>query len=229
MDNEIIIAIAAALVGGFITLVVTYLNNKSKIFELEYNYRKKLEERHITNAQTHLNDIYVPLYSKLNTIQHNWVELKESNNFQNFESDIIELKSFKKDLEDKGLTAFLTRDIERSFDKLLDFLSKSQDETKVRYGLIENYTILGQEFTNYKVASKYISHEKIRIIRIFMSLWDIFKKSYLSLFVYSGLREYDIKIIVDSAPLDSNDFNQQFLDLISGIKDEIKNITLGTK
>ena len=229
MDNEIIIAIVAALVGGFITLVVTYLNNKSKIFELEYNYRKKLEERYLANAQVHLNDIYVPLYSKLNIIQHNWIELKESNNFQNLEKEIAELENFKKDLEDKGLTAFLTREIEVSFDKLLDFVSKSKDETKVRYGVIENYTILGQESTDYWVASKYINPKTIPIFRIFISLLDIYKKSYLNLFVYSGLIEYNIKIILDSAPLDSNDFNQQFLDFISGIKDEIKSITLGTK
>lgn len=229
MDNEIIIAIVAALVGGFVTLVVTYLNTKSKIVELEYNYRKKLEERYLANAQEHLDDIYIPLYSKLNTIQNNWVELKKSNNIQHFEKEIVELKKFKNDLEDKGLTAFLTREIERSFNKLLDFSSKSQNETIVRYGINKKYNILGQEFTNYQVASKYINPKTIQIFRIIFSLEDIFKKNALFSFIYSGIIEYNVKIILDSAPLDSNDFNHQFLDYISGIKDEIKNITLGTK
>jgi len=46
---------------------------------------------------------------------------------------------------------------------------------------------------------------------------------------FSGLIEYDAKIILDSAPPESADFNKQLLDFISHAKDEIKNVTLGTK
>ena len=36
MLNQIVIATVSALVGGLITIIITYLNNKAKRFELEY-------------------------------------------------------------------------------------------------------------------------------------------------------------------------------------------------
>ena len=139
MPNEVIISIVSAIGGGLITIIVTYLNNKAKRFELEYNYRKKLEERYLLNAQKHLDDVYIPLYSKLVVFQNYWTDSKTSNDFQNFKNKIIELENFKKDLEKKGLAAFLTPEIENSFDHLLKFLSKSQCASETRYGIITQY------------------------------------------------------------------------------------------
>lgn len=124
-EVQVIIVVLSALVGGLITLVVTYLNNKTKRFELEYNYRKRLEEEYLSNAQNHLNDVYIPLYSKLIIFQNNWKKLKISNNIQNIENEIYELENFKKDLEEAGLTAFLTPEVENGFDNLINFLFKS--------------------------------------------------------------------------------------------------------
>jgi uncharacterized protein YaaR (DUF327 family) len=84
MPNEVIImAIVSAvsvIVGGLI----------AKLFELEYKSRKKLEERYLSNAQKHSDDVYAPLLSKLEVFKNNWTKSKTSNDFQNFKKEITE-------------------------------------------------------------------------------------------------------------------------------------------
>lgn len=226
MDNGMV-AIFSALLGGFFTLIVTYLNNKSKSFELEYNYRKKLEERYLAKAQEHLNDIYVPLYSKLTLFQYNWIRLKELEDFQNLKQEVDKLESFKNSLEINGLTAYLTREIEFDFDQLLNFLTKSLNQTQNRYGISIKYKLLGQNFTKYSIAPEYIDSKLIRIYKVVFDLNDFLTKR--NWFFNFGLMEYDAKIILDSAPPNSDEFNKQLFDFIFNCKEEIRSITLGTK
>lgn len=227
MSKDVIIAIVSAFGGGLITVIVTYLNNKAKRFELEYNYRKKLEERYLLNIQKHLNNVYIPLYSKLITFNNNWAKLKNSNNFQNLKSEITELKNFKKDLEEKGLTAFLTPEIENSFDHLLYFLSKSQDASKVRYGVIEQQKMLGQERSFYRILPEKIGPKTINSYKRVMPIWNSF--SHINWMSITGLVDYDFKTVLDSAPLSSKDFDGQLSKFLVEIKERIKDITLGTK
>jgi hypothetical protein len=227
MDNEVI-AIFSALLGSFATLTVTYLNNKSKNFELEYNYRKKQEERYLAKAQEHINDIYVPLYSKLTLFHNRWDQIKESKNLQSLKKEMYELNSFKNSLEKEGLTAYLTREVEVDFDQLLSFISNSIDQTRNRYGIIVKYKLLGQDFRTYSPTPAYIDSKSIFIYKVFFDLHDFFTKRYW-FFNFGGLIEYNIKIVLDSAPPNSDDFNKQLSDFILSLKNEIKNIKLGTK
>ena len=227
MLNQIVIATVSALVGGLITIVITYLNNKAKRFELEYSYRKKLEERYLLNAQKHLNDVYIPLYSKLIVFQNNWTRLKTSNNFQNLKSEITESENFKKGLEERGLTAFLTPEIENSFDHLLEFLSKSQDASEIRYGIITRYKIFGQEKSFYRVVPEKIRRKRINFYRYIMLIRVFF--GHISWMRIAGFLDYELEIVVDSAPLNSEAFDNQLLKFLTDIKEKIKDITLGTK
>jgi len=227
MPNEVIISIVSAIGGGLITIIVTYLNNKAKRFELEYNYRKKLEERYLLNAQKHLDDVYIPLYSKLVVFQNYWTDSKTSNDFQNFKNKIIELENFKKDLEKKGLAAFLTPEIENSFDHLLKFLSKSQCASETRYGIITQYKIFGQEKLSYQVSPRKIGHKMINFYRYSLLILNFFR--HMSWTRILGFFDYDLKIIVDSAPLNSKDFDDQLSKFLIDIKGKIKDITLGTR
>ena len=81
MVNEVVLILISASVGGLFTLFVTYFNNKAKRFELEYNYRKKLEDRYLFNTQKHLDDVYIPLYTKLINFQNCWMDIKNSSNY----------------------------------------------------------------------------------------------------------------------------------------------------
>lgn len=215
MPNEVIIlAIISAvsvIVGGLIV----------KLFELEYESRKKLEERYLSNAQKHSGDVYAPLYSKLEFFENNWTKSKTSNDFQNFKKEITELKNFKKDLEEKGLSAFLTPEIEKSFDHLLEFVSKSQGASKTRYGMITQYKIFGQEKSFYQMIPKMINFFRYSIL-----ILNFFR--HISWTRISGFLDFDFKIIVDSAPLNSEDFDNQLSKFLIDLKKKIKGITLGT-
>jgi hypothetical protein len=207
--------------------MVTYLNNKAKRFELEYNYRKKLEERYFLNAQKHLKDVYIPLYSRLIVFQNNCTELKISGDFQNLKNEITELESFKENLEEKGLTAFLVPEVENSFNHLLYFLSESRDANAARYGLITQCNMLGQEKSFYRVVPERIGRETIKYYGILIHIWNSLK--HISWMSITGLVEYNFKIILDSAPLNSKDFDDQLSKFITDTKEKIKDITLGTK
>lgn len=226
-EVRVIIVVLSALAGGFITLVVTYLNNKTKRFELEYNYRKRLEEKYLSNAQNHLNDVYIPLYSKLIVFQNNWKKLKISNNIQNIENEIYELENFKKDLEEAGLTAFLTPEVESSFDNLINFLFKSQNSSEVGYGIFEKIKILGHEQSSYRVLPKLRGRRSLIIYRIYKIFLDLTK--YISWTFVMGWVDHDLKIILDSAPVNSKDFDERLSELLRDMKEKIKDITLGTK
>lgn len=223
ITNNAIIAIISAILGGFITLFITYLNNRAKRFELEYNYTKKSEQIYLSNAQKHLEDLYIPLYSRLNIFQNNWEKAKNSKDYKNFKIEINELKKFKVQLEAGGLTAFLTPEVENSLDHLLNFLSKSQNASEIRYGIIEEISMLGLEQTSYRVLPNWIN-SWIHFLRLLISSWNRLKG-----LDWTGLSNYSIKIIVDSAPLASEDFNEYILKYNLKLKEKIKNITLGFK
>lgn len=219
MVSEVITSIIYAGIGGLITLIVTYLTNKARRFELEYNYRKKLEERYLLNAQKHLNDVYLPLYQDLTVFKNHWIEAKNLNNIDN-------LKCLKKSLLEKGLTAFLTPEIESSFDHLLDFLSKSQSVDKVRYGIIKRYQIMGQERSSYRLFSEKVGLKIIKFYSQLLLVWNFLKRIT---WIYTGMIDYEIKIILDSAPVNSKEFEDQLLEYLTDIEMKIKEITLGTK
>ena len=225
--NEIIIAIVSAFGGGLIVIMATYLNNKTKRFELEYNYRKKLEERYLLNAQKHLEDVYEPLFLRLIVLQNNWTKLKISGDCQNLKNEIAELKSFNENLEENGLTAFLVPEVENSFNHLLDFLSKSQDANAVGYGLIIQCNMLGQEKSFYQVVPERIGRKTIKYYRIPLYIWNFL--THINCTFSMGLVKYNSTIILDSAPLNSKDFDDQLSKFIVDTKEKIKYITLGTK
>ena len=227
MYLEIILVSISAIVGGLITMFVTHLNNKARRFELEYNYRKKLEGSYLSNAQKHLKDVYIPLYQNSIHLQNIWGDMKDSSNYENLKNEIDLLNEFKKSLESQGLTAFLTTEIEDSFDHLLEFLSKSLDANKIRYGINEQLNIFGQEKSLYRVLPEWYDHKMINLYKKFVP--------FLSLIMYFnwvntiGLVDYKIKIIVDSAPISSNDFDVQLIKFSQDLNEKIKEITLGTK
>lgn len=227
MVNEIVLASISAIVGGLITIFVTYFNNKARRFELEYNYRKKLEESYLSNAQKHLKDVYIPLYQNLIHLQNRWRYMKGSSNYENLKNEIDLIKEFKKSLEGQGLTAFLTTEIEDSFDHLLDFLSKSLDASKIRYGINEQLNVFGQEKSLYRVLPEWYDHKRIIFYKIYVSFLNSIM--YFNWINVTGLVDYKIKIIVDSAPISSNYFDAQLIKFSKDLNEKIKEITLGTK
>ncbi|MFQ5823504.1 MAG: hypothetical protein ACE5JB_05565 [bacterium] len=223
MPKEIIVAIISAFGGGLITIIVTFLNNKAKRNELEYNYKMKLKTRYLSNAQKHLEDVYIPLYSKLIAIQY-----AISDNLQKLKNEINELKKITKELGDKGLTAFLTTNVETALEHLIDFTSKSERSNKSRYGIITRYNISGNEISFYKILPEKYGPKMIYFYRKFKPIMNFFKHLF-SIKYMTGLIDYSFEIVMDSAPLNSKEFELQLRKHLTDIKTKIKYITLGTK
>jgi hypothetical protein len=221
--DDIIIEAVPMVIGGVIgvvsTLLVTHYNIKAKRSESELNYKRKWEERYILNAQKH-SEVYESLYNALTLFQDDWIEPKKTINLEDLKSAIDKLKSLKKSLGKKGLTAFLTQDIESCFDHLLNFLSKSQGASQVRYGLIQKYKMLGEEKSSYNVLPE-----------VFGKMWAVlgfrvgFHLGNGFNLIIGLIDDYEFEIILDSAPLDS--VNKQLSDSLVEIKNKIKGITLG--
>ena len=218
MVNELYIIIISAGIGGMVTLVATHLTNKARRFELEYSYKIKLEETYLSNAQKHLIDVYIPLYQALTVLKYNWLESRKINNIDG-------LKLLKKDLLEKGLTVFLTPDIDRKFDILLEFLYKSQNADKVRYGITYRDQIMGVESMSYKLVPERINLNLVKLYRKILLFWAFLKRIT---WIYTGLVDYEIKIILDSAPMNSREFEEQLLEYLTDIERKIKSIALGT-
>ena len=223
-DDIIRVAVPAAITGAISilsTLLVTRQVIKARRSELDLNYKRKIEDIYLSNAQKH-SEVYKSLCIALANFQDYWIESKKTNNLQDLESEIDKLKSLKKSLGEKGLTAFLTPDIESCFDQLLNFLSKSQGASQVRYGVIEKYKMLEEEKSRYNVLPKnYGEKGSVLGFRVGFHLGNCFN------LIIGLIDDYEYKIILDSAPVDSEEFNKQLSDFLVEIENKIKGVTLG--
>ena len=155
------------------------------------------------------------------------MDIKNSSNYGNLGNEIADMKNFKKDLENNGLTAFLTTEIETNFDHLLDFLYKSVNASEIRYGINEQYYAFGQEKSFYRVLPEWYGHKRIIFYKIFVPLLNFTRDiNWLNI---TGLVDYKLKVIVDSAPIRSNDFDDQLKNFSQDLNEKIKEITLGIK
>ena len=218
MADELYIVIISAGIGGVFTLIVTFLTNKARRFELEYAYKIKLEETYLSNAQKHLNDVYIPLYQALTSLKYDWLESRKLENIE-------ELMVLRKKLVEKGLNVFLTPEIERNFDTLLDFISRSWNAEKVRYGLMYKDQVMGVESMTYKIVPEWINLNIVKFYRKIAIFWAFIKRIT---WIYTGLIDYEVRIILDSAPVGSDEFEEQFLDYLTHLEKRIKCIALGT-
>jgi len=230
LDINVIYLILSAIFGGLITLIVNYQNNRAKRFELEYNYKKKLEEKYLLNAQNHLDDVYLPLYSKLISFHNNYLRFIYSDNNQKLENEmhelvneIYELEKFKNEIENDGLTVFLTQEIENQFNELLYFLLNSKGANKIRYGILQEYNLLGIQYSVNRELPVWIKPFFIFVF-LYIFIDNIFRR-----FSNQGLSEFSMRIIYISAPIASEEFENQLSHYIFTIKHKIREVALGTK
>ena len=87
--------------------------------------------------------------------------------------------------------------------------------------------IFGQEKLSYQVSPRKIGHKMINFYRYSLLILNFFR--HMSWTRILGFFDYDLKIIVDSAPLNSKDFDDQLSKFLIDIKGKIKDITLGTR
>lgn len=240
IPKEILLASLSAILGGLFTIIVTYANFRAKRFELKYNYKVKLEENYCLNTQKHLDEIYLPLYKLLLSFKKSWVSLKHSEDFAGsvktfIDKEAYKLKGFKEDLDDRGLTAFLLPDVENSLDRLLAFLLQSLNTKDLAYKLFieyERYKLKNIVFYRKEIPifsknqnRNLNTYQKKVASLIYKIAFDIIN-SFKAVLPFS-LVDYEIKVVVASAPLNSEEFEVQLLSFITDINNKIKDLTLG--
>lgn len=222
LESKELIIFSSAVIGGLITLLATYFNNKASRYELEYNYRKEMDGRFLLNAQKHLDDVYLVIYKAL-------IEFNQSlNDHQELETKVGTLKNLKKNLDGNGLTAFLTPEIEFKFNYFMDFLTNSLDSNEIKYGIITRYRFKGIEKTDKGIIEGIKPGIRVSIFKIIFKLYS-YMFSKLVLFRSFGFEKVEIEIVLLSAPIDSIKFELEVSNHIDDLKGEIKSIALGTK
>jgi hypothetical protein len=226
MSKELIIAIISAIGGGLFALIGACLNNQAKRFELEYNYRSKMQENYHTNAKQHIDDLYLPLYIKLVSFG-NECKVIDKNNKQNIKQEIGELARFIDGMKTQGVTAFLTNEVEETLEKFLQFIQNSIDAERPSYFLIEKFRVFGNEYTHRKKFNSF-GPGWIAFYRLVVFLTNLVKG--LPIIIYNnGLIDFRTEIVLDSANLISKEFKEQLDVFLIKIKRGIKDITLGVK
>lgn len=228
-NSTFYLAITSAITGGMLTLAATHFNNKFRRYELEYNYRKKLEKNYLSNAQKHSNDVYIPLYKGLIDFQNYWMNANDSRR-QDLKNRIDLLKQTKDDLETNGSTVFLIPSVESNFNRLVKFLYNSLVAKEDIYGVLFRYNVLGEERYTYTKLSKEKYHKtkaSLQIIPIYLKIArSVMPFGFLP---FSGLLDWKFEIVLDSAPSSTKEFEDQLFESIENLKNEIKDITLGIK
>jgi hypothetical protein len=231
-NNTLYLAISA-IAGAMVTLLATHFNNKFRRYELEYNYRRKMERAYLSNAQRHSSDVYMPLYKGLIDFQNYWINASNPKNIQELKDKIDLLKQTKDDLEKNGTTAFLMPNVESNFNRLVEFLYNSLSSNEDSYGIILQYNMLGEKGSMFTKISK----EKYQKTKISLQYFPLYLKmlrsvmpfGFIPFFPFSGLSDWRFEIILASAPSNTREFEAQLLESIDNLKNEIKEVTLGTK
>jgi hypothetical protein len=81
------------------------------------------------------------------------------------------------------------------------------------------------ESMSYKIVPERINLNLVKLYRKILLFWAFLKRIT---WIYTGLVDYEIKIILDSAPLNSKEFEEQLLEYLTDLERKIKSIALGT-
>jgi len=237
MEYEIIIAVIGVLgviFGALITSIFQYFSSKQKLEELQISLTQKAYERQIESARIHLDDLYLPLYKEISSLLYHYtkyrniyriVEVSDQANLKEVEEEIDtffnSISQFSELVENifkNGMTAFLVGVIEERLIELRDLLEQSKKEPT---GIVETrvtatiglfgITGSGSKTTTKKIIAKNIP--KIESLEIG--------------FPFFGKTKIENRLL--KAPFESEKFDEQFMEYITEIKREMREVTLWLK
>ena len=243
MENEVLIAligVIGVIFGALITAIIQYLSSKHKLKELEISYSQKTYERLIESARNHLDDLYLPLYKEISSLLYHYTKYRNickitEDPDQEGQQEVREaLKKFLESISQfdqmvgnifkNGMTAYLVGAIEERLIDLRDLLEQSKEETT---GIIERSvtTTIGASFLGLRTSRTMTKTKKIPIIELPRFLGE---KT-----IEAGLFPATIKTTIETkllkAPLHSEVFEKQFMEYITEIKRDTREVTLWLK
>lgn len=243
LTEEIIIALIGLIgvvSGAALTAIIHYFTAKHKLEKLKIAYTQKSQEKIIESARYHLDDLYLPLYKELSSLNFHYKKYRNAiltenekdkkgqervkkslfsfmNCIQSFDSTVQ--KTFE-----SGNTAYLIGILEDRLIELSDFLEKSKKGT---IGIIEKEitTTIGFSIFGTSVRKTYTKTKEIKLSDVSKKLENI----HFSTGLYPTKVEAIKEIRFLKAPLSSKEFEKQFFDYIMDIRNEIKEVTLWMK
>ena len=243
MENEVLIALIGVLgviFGALITAIIQYLSSKQKLKELEISYSQKTYERLIESARNHLDDLYLPLYKEISSLLYHYTKYRNISRImedsdqdgqqevrealEKFLESISQFDKMAESIFKNGMTAYLIGAVEERLIDLRDLLEQSKEEPT---GIIERRvtTTISASFLGIRASKSMTKTKKMPIIE--------FPRSLGEKTIEAGLFPATIKTTIQTkllkAPLHSEVFEKQFMEYITEIKRDIREVTLWLK
>ena len=217
-----IIAGSAAVIGGAIAGIASYLNTKHKIRELEVAASQRLRENYLQNARDYTKTIYLPLTLAMSKLSDAYAVFQRNPSNAEaksvFGEAIIQFRGEVQHLRDRGAEAFLTNELEDKLRSFYEFLGASLDSTDV---------ILDAEIRFYVGFGGlgWSQHGKVALVGR-LAKW--FRSPRVSLDLFNVGFTYEAPVL-RCAPLESKEFSTQFAGDTGELRYLIKEVTLGGK
>ena len=217
-----IIAAGAAIAGGAIAGVASYVNTRHRIKELEMAASQKLRENYLQNAREHTKAIYVPLTLLISKLSDAYSAFQRNPSpfgaVDVFRQAIDEFREGVQQLRDRGAEAFLTNELEDRVRSFQEFLGASRNST----------TLMRKAEIGFRVGLGGLSWAENSTISLKgrSALWWPNPRMSLSLLGVGIVYE---ATVVQSAPLESIEFSSRFSADTGEIRYLIKEVTLGGK
>lgn len=243
METEVLIAlmgVIGVIFGALITAIVQYLSSKQKLEELQISYSQKIYEKSIESARNNLEDLYLPLYQEMSSLLYHYTKYRSvcriaesSNNDRKeevkeelgkFIATIVEFDDYVEDIFKSGLAAYLIGTIE---DRLIDLRDLLEQSMKENAPIVETgvTTTIGVSSFGTGVIHT-MAKNKILPLKYTPKFFD---DNEMKIGFPGFITEIKIKIKVLSAPLNSEIFEKQFIEYITEIKRELREVTLWLK
>ncbi|WP_306545878.1 hypothetical protein [Desulfobulbus sp.] len=225
MESTVItalIAATAAIIGGAIAGIASYINTRHKIRELDVAASQKLRENYLQNAREYTKAIYVPLTLALSklcdaySVSHRTPSASEA--IEPLRQAIDQFRSEIQQLRDRGAEAFLTNELEDKLRSFQEFLGASRDST----------TLIRKAEIGFRVGLGGMAWAETTTVALIGRSATWWRSPRMSLSVLGVGFTYEATV-VQSAPLESIEFSTRFTADTGEIRYLIKEVTLGGK
>jgi len=243
METGVLIAligVVGVIFGALITAIVQYLSSKQKLEELQISYSQKIYKKSIESARNNLEDLYLPLYQEMSSLLYHYTKYRNAcriaeslnkdrkeevkEDLGEFINTIIEFGGEVEDIFESGLTAYLIGTIE---DRLIDLRDLLEQSMKEHAPIVEKGVT-----TTIRVSSFGMGTTQSMTINKILPLKNTPKfldNNEMKIGFPGFITEIKLKIKILSAPLNSEMFEKQFLEYITEIKRELREVTLWLK
>ena len=225
MESTVItalIAASAAIFGGAIAGIASYMNTRHKIRELEIAGSQKLRENYLQNAREYTQTIYVPLTLAMSKLSDAYSVFNRnpltSGTNDAFKKAIDQFRDDVQQLRNRGAEAFLTNELEDKLRSFQEFLVSSRGST----------TLIRKAEIGFRVGLGGLAWAETTTVALIgrSATWWRSPRMSLSLL---GLGFTYEAMVIQSAPVESIEFSTRFTADTGELRYLIKEVTLGGK